>query len=354
MIVVGVDPHKRSHTAVAVEAATGRVLGQRTVAVSPGGFEELLAWGCSFDGALRWALEDCRHVAGRLERTLLGTGAEVVRVPPRLMSQQRRMARTLGKSDAIDAEAVARAALARPDLPRATRDVAAEEIDLVLADHDDRVAERTRVCQRLRWHLHDLGLEHGVDERTLDQAPVRARVRRRLQRSDGGRRAAIALLLLEDIGRLTRQIRDRQRELRPLVVAYAPKLLELRGAGPLTAAKVIAETGDPHRFRNDAVYAMTSGTAPLDASSGRQQRHRLNRRGNRQLNLALHRIAITQARIDPEARLYLARRIAEGKTKREALRALKRHLARRVLRLLKEDRPMPTTLEPVAAHAAAA
>jgi transposase len=344
VIVLGVDPHKQSHTAVAVDGTTGRVLDQRTVQVSPQGFEQLLAWGRSFDAAV-WALEDCRHVSGRLERTLLGLGAEVVRVPPRLMSQQRRSARTRGKSDPIDAEAVARAALARPELPRATRDAAAEEIDLLLADRDDRVAERTRACQRLRWHLHDLGLGADLDARSLDAAAVRARVKRQLGARHGGRRVSIALALLDDIARLTRQIAERERELAPLVAAYAPALLELPGVASLTAAKLIAETGDPHRFANDAAYAMAAGVAPLDASSGRQQRHRLNRGGNRQLNLALHRIAITQARIDTDARAYLTRRIADGKTKREARRTLKRHLARRVLHLLKDARPTPRPLD---------
>ncbi len=344
MIVLGVDPHKQSHTAVAVDGTTGRVLDQRTVQVSPQGFEQLLAWGRSFDAAV-WAIEDCRHVSGRLERTLLGLGAEVVRVPPRLMSQQRRSARTRGKSDPIDAEAVARAALARPELPRATRDAAAEEIDLLLADRDDRVAERTRACQRLRWHLHDLGLGADLDARSLDAAAVRARVKRQLGARHGGRRVSIALALLDDIARLTRQIAERERELAPLVAAYAPALLELPGVASLTAAKLIAETGDPHRFANDAAYAMAAGVAPLDASSGRQQRHRLNRGGNRQLNLALHRIAITQVRIDTDARAYLTRRIADGKTKREARRTLKRHLARRVLHLLKDARPTPRPLD---------
>lgn len=345
MIVLGVDPHKQSHTAVAVDATTGRVLEQRTVPVSPPGFEQLLAWGRSFDAAV-WAIEDCRHVSGRLERTLLAAGAEVVRVPPRLMSQQRRSARTRGKSDCIDAEAVARAALARPDLPRATRDSAAEEIDLLLADRDDRVAERTRACQRLRWHLHDLGLGADIDPRSLDAAAVRARVKRQLRGVDGGRRVSIALALLDDIARLTRQIGERERELAPLVKRYAPALLELPGVASLTAAKLIAETGDPHRFGSDAAYAMAAGVAPLDASSGRQQRHRLNRGGNRQLNLAFHRVAVTQARIDADARAYMARRTAEGKTKREARRTLKRHLARRILHLLKEARPMPAHLQP--------
>jgi transposase len=133
------------------------------------------------------------------------------------------------------------------------------------------------------------------------------------------------------------------------VKAQAPQLLELPGCGPLTAAKLIAEVAGIERFSCDARLAKLAGVAPLDASSGKQQRHRLNRKGNRQLNLALHRIAITQARVHAPAREYLARRQAEGKTPKEALRALKRHLARRVHRLLStppvhSDRKAPIRL----------
>jgi transposase len=133
---------------------------------------------------------------------------------------------------------------------------------------------------------------------------------------------------------LSRSANELERQLQTLVKAQAPALLALPGCGPLTAAKLIAEIAGVDRFASDRQLAKLAGVAPLDASSGKQQRHRLNRTGNRQLNLALHRIAITQARIHAPARDYLARREADGKTRKEALRALKRHLARRVYLLL--------------------
>ena len=134
---------------------------------------------------------------------------------------------------------------------------------------------------------------------------------------------------------LTRDANELEREIALLVADYAPQLLELKGCGVLVAAKIIGETGGIARFRSDAQFACLAGVAPLDASSGQQRRHRLSRHGNRQLNSALHKIAIVQGRWDPRARAYLEWRQAEGKSRREALRALKRHLARIVFRLLR-------------------
>lgn len=134
---------------------------------------------------------------------------------------------------------------------------------------------------------------------------------------------------------LAGEIKATEAELELLIRTEAPALLELPGCGTLTAAKLLAEVAGVQRFSSDAKLAMLAGVAPLDASSGRQQRHRLNRKGNRQLNLALHRIAATQARVHPPARAYLERKRAEGKSRREALRCLKRHLARVVFKLLR-------------------
>jgi transposase len=136
---------------------------------------------------------------------------------------------------------------------------------------------------------------------------------------------------------LTHSISELERELQTRTIALAPRLLELPGCGPLSAAKLLCEIGPIERFRGDAQLARHAGVAPLDASSGKQQRHRLDRGGNRQLNCALHRIAITQGRVHPPARAYLERKQAEGKTRREALRCLKRQLARTVYTTLKAD-----------------
>lgn len=254
-------------------------------------------------------------------------------VPAKLMAGARKGARGFGKSDPIDALAVARAALREPDLPEAKLAGPALEIKRLLSHREDLVAESTRVHNRLRWHLHDLDPDFEIP--TLSREVWIERLQRRLGRHDQGLRARLCRELARRAKQLLRERRALERELASLLQEHAAQLLELPGCGTLTAAKLVAEVAGVERFRSDAQLAMLAGAAPLDASSGRQRRHRLNRRGNRQLNLALHRIALNQARLYAPARAYLDRRRAEGKTWREALRCLKRHLARIVFRILK-------------------
>jgi len=293
-----------------------------------------LAWARSLSDERLWALEDCRHVSVSLERFLLASGERVVRVLPKLMAGTRRSARTRGKSDAIDALAVARAALREPALPVARLDGPEREIRLLLDHRDDLVGERTRTQQRLRWHLHELEPELELPAGCLDRSRWLDRVGRRLARAEQTAQVRIARELVRRIAELTRRANELERELASLVAAQAPALLELPGCGTLTAAKLLGESAGAERFRGDAQLAMHAGAAPLQASSGNRNRHRLNRSGNRQLNCALHRIAATQGRHHPPARAYLARKEAEGKSRKEALRCLKRHLARTVYRTL--------------------
>jgi transposase len=336
VIVVGVDPHKKTHTAVGVNSSIGELVDELTVMARKAGHEQLLQWARGLDDERLFALEDCRHVSGALERFLIAHGERVVRVPPKLMAGARRGARSFGKSDPIDALAVARAALREPELPEASLAGPALEIKLLLSHREDLVAESTRIHNRLRWHLHDLDPEFEIPARRLSREIWLERLGRRLRRYGGELRARLCRELVRRARELLRQQRSLERELEALVKEHAAPLLEMPGCGPLTAAKLVAEVAGIERFKSDAQLAMLAGVAPLDASSGRQRRHRLNKKGNRQLNLALHRIAVTQARLHPPARDYLARRRAEGKTWREALRCLKRHLVRTVFKLLKE------------------
>ena len=336
MIVIGTDPHKQSHTAAALDAQRAESLEELTVPARDGGHERLLSWGRELDAERVWAIEDCRHVSGGLERFLLRSGERVVRVPPKLMAGARKGAREFGKSDPLDAEAVARAAIREglDTLPQARLSGPEREIALLLDHREDLVGERTRIQSRLRWLLHDLDPGLELRERSLDQPSTLKRLAGRLRRMRQCTEVRICRELVRRCSELSRRANELERELQALVRREAPQLLALPGCGPLTAAKLIAEVASVERFESDAKLAMLAGVAPLDASSGKQQRHRLNRKGNRQLNLALHRVAVTQARAHAPAKRYLARRQAEGKTKREALRALKRHLARRVFRIL--------------------
>jgi transposase len=337
MMVVGCDPHKRSITCGAVEAATGVARGAKTAAADSDGFDVLVRWARALDEERVWAVEDCRHVSGRLERFLVARGERVVRVPPKLMAGAREGARTRGKSDAIDALAVARAAVREGvgTLPAAWLDECALELRLLVDHREDLVAARTRDQARLRWHLHDLDPTFTVPPRALDRPIWWRRVQARLEREPAGVRVQIALELLEQIRSATPRIRAIERELDQLARAYAPRLLAERGCGPLTAAKLIGEIAGADRFATDAKIARNAGTAPIPASSGNRTRHRLDRGGNRQLNCALHRLAVNKGRWDPDSAAYLARKQAEGKTRKEALRCLKRHLTRRVWKRLR-------------------
>jgi transposase len=334
VIVIGIDPHKQTHTAAVVDATLGELRGERTVKARRQGHEQLLAWARAQDEERLWALEDCWHVSISLERFLLASGEQVVRVSPKLMAGARRCARERGKSDAIAALAVARAALREPALPSARLEQGEREIRLLLDHREDLVAERTRIQCRLRWHLHELEPELGLPAGCLDRRVWLERLARRLAGREQTAQVRICRELGRRIGELTRRARELERELGLLLAAQAPALLELPGCGPLTAAKLVGETAGAERFGSDARLAMHAGAAPLPASSGNRRRHRLNRSGNRQLNCALHRIAVTQGRVHPPARAYLARKQAEGKSRKEALRCLKRHLARVVYRTL--------------------
>lgn len=363
MIVIGTDTHKRTHTCAAVDAGTGRQAGELTAPARDPGFRELLAWGRGLEEERIWAIEDCRHVSGSLERFLVASGERVVRVPPKLTAQGRRGERAGGKSDPIDALAVARAALREgPEtLPAAHLDEEALQVKLLLDHREDLVKARSQEQCRLRWHLHDLWPALELPAGCLDRIVWLDRLARRLARAGQGTRARIARELVTEIRRRTRRIKELGREIAALVEEQAPALLALEGCGPLTAARLIAETAGAGRLASDSKFARLAGVAPIPASSGDRTRHRLDRGGNRRLNCALHRIAVTQGRHHAPAREFLARKQAEGKSRREALRCLKRHLARRVWRLLlkiergrSEDtvhaqRDLPTPLPTVAA-----
>jgi transposase len=344
MIVIGADPHKRTHTVCAVDAATGELRSSETVAASRAGHAQLIAWGRSLGDGRVWAIEDCRHVSGGLERALVDAGERVVRVAPKLMAGQRRSARQRGKSDEIDALAVARAALREgiDTLPTAHLDEAALELKLLSDHRDNLVADRADSQRRLRWHLHDLWPDYEIPTGALDRTIWLDKTSRKLARADQTARVRVAKDLIRSIRQSLRQERTLQKEIAGLVNTQAPQLLHIPGCGPLTAARIIAETAGAGRFKTDAQFARLAGVAPIPVSTGNTNRHRLDRQGNRRLNCAIHRIAITQARTHPPARTYLNRKQTEGKTTKEAIRALKRHLARTIHNTL-TTQPTPQT-----------
>jgi len=339
MILLGADTHKHTHTLAAIDAPNGQLLDDKTIPASKTGFVELLDWARDLGDPERvWALEDCRHLTGPLERFLTGTGERVIRVPPNLTARERGQERARGKSDPIDARAIARATLREgvETLPAAHLDEGSMEIKLLLDHREDLTKACSQDQQRLRWHLHDLWPELKIPAGALDRAVWLERIARKLTRAGQSVRVRIARDLVRSLKQHTRRARELAREITTLVEVKAPQLLELTGCGALTAAKIIAEIAGVGRFSSDAKLARLAGVAPIPASSGKNSRHRLDRGGNRQLNCALHRIAVVQGRTHEPARTFLAKKETEGKTRREALRALKRHLARVVWRALQQ------------------
>jgi transposase len=344
MIVLGADTHKRSHTIAGINAVTGEVLGERTVQVGRAGFLALLSWARDLDGERVWALEDCRHVSGSFERFLIERGERVLRIPTNLMAETRKSSRQRGKSDGIDAVNVARAALREglSTFPAAHLD--GPELDLrLLVDHRERlVRHRVELNNTLQWHLHDLWPELQMPGGALFSKKWSTRIARRLARAEQTMRVRIARDELRRLRELTDTIKSLEREITELVSQIAPQLLTEPGFGPLIAAKLVGEIAGAQRFATAAKLARAAGVAPIPASSGNTRRQRLDRGGNRQINAALHRVIVTRARCHQPTRDYIERRRREGKTTREAIRCLKRYLARQVWRLLQ---PAPTEFE---------
>jgi transposase len=334
MVIIGIDAHKRSHTVVVVDEQ-GRRLAQRTIGTTSADHLELVGWAARH-GERLWAVEDCRHLSRRLERDLLAAGERIVRVPPKLMANARDAARSFGKSDPIDALAVARAALREPHLPVARLDGPEREVRLLVDHREDLVQERTRMISRLRWHLHELDPASEPAARTLNHVRNLERLATRLEGVDGTV-ARLARTLTERCRQLTIEILQLEHEIAALTEKLAPSLLAICGCGPLTAAKILGETAGIERFKSSDAYARHNGTAPLPVWSSNRSRHRLSRSGNRQLNAAIHRIALTQTHWHPPAQALIARRRANGDGGLEALRVLKRRISDVVYRALKAD-----------------
>lgn len=346
MVTIGIDPHKDTHCAVAVDGV-GRQVAVRTESARAPGFGALVEWARGLEDEQRvWVIEDCRGVSGPFERFLLEHGETVARLGPHLMAGARSGVRGRGKSDPIDALAVCRAALAEGIDTLPTARLAGPELDVrLLGAHRERlVRQRGGLICTLRWHCHDLWPEFEIPPRALIGARWQTRLARRLAHTRPGARVQIARDLLARVRELTRAIRRLTDQLAVLVRQLAPQLLTEHGVGVILAAKLIGEIAGIHRFATDAKLARIAGCAPIPASSGHTNRHRLDRGGNRQLNHAFHMLAICKLAHDPETAAYIAKQRQAGKTTPEALRSLKRHLVRRVFGLLHNPNTTPQTV----------
>ena len=340
MIVVGIDPHSRLHAAAAVDEQ-GRLLDGTEVGAGPGELSRLLAWIECLPRPRLVAIENARGYGLALARLLLAQGEELVDVPASLTSDGRRGSGQRGKTDHSDALVVARIGLRDQDrLLRLDATLLDDELKLLADTRDQLIVEAGRWRNRAHALLRVASPGYQAKTGALASAGSVRRARAIAQRSvaQDPVRGRLAVQALDRLAALERDAGKLEREIRELLrIRGCTHLLAIRGVGPIVAATILGETRGIGRFRSAAAFAAHSGTAPVPASSGRTQRHRLNRGGNRQLNRALYTIAMVQARWDPAARAYLDRKLAEGKTAAEARRCLKRHLANVVYRALTAD-----------------
>ena len=335
MITIGIDPHKSSLTAVAL-SPTGVPLGQLRLAVTKTVGTELVEWAKAWPER-QWAVEGASGLGRGVAQLLAATEPTVLDVPAKLAAR----ARLLGsgsarKTDVTDAASVAAVAQRNERLHQVRAEDDTVILRLLSDRRDDLVAERTRTLNRLHVLLRDL--HPGGAKRNLStvQAAALLRTIRPLTPVDAQRKA-LARDLLADVRRLDTAIKAGTKAIGTVLEEHHSTLTEVHGLGPVLAAKILAHSGDVHRFPSRHHYASYCGTAPIEASSGDLRRHRLSRAGNRQLNSAMHVIAVCQARDPGPGRDHYRRKLAEAKTPAEARRSLKRQLSNVVYKHLVAD-----------------
>ncbi|HZJ06730.1 MAG TPA: IS110 family transposase [Nocardioidaceae bacterium] len=334
-IMIGIDPHKATHTAVAMDSDE-KVLDEFKLRASNVQAQRLRSWAEQFEQP-QWAVESAHGLGYLVAQQLVAAGETVFDVPPVLASR----VRVLGsgrsqKNDPNDARAVAIAVLRSDRLQRVVPDDHARVLRLLVKRHRDMAQLRAKHCTRLHALLLELeagGISSSMTvnkaNRLLEGITVADEVTRH--------RVLIAHELVEDIARLDTTLKASKQRITVAVAASGTSLCEVYGIGPICAATIIGYTGDVGRFATKGHFATYNATAPLEVSSGERIRHRLNLRGNRKLNHAIHIAAICQIRCDSEGRAYYDRKIADGKTHKEAVRALKRRISDRVYQRLVAD-----------------
>ena len=335
-VLIGVDPHKASVAVAVVDEAVGELLERASFPHNRVGLRALECWAKRFPKR-RWAVENARGLGRHMAQRLAAGGESVVDVPPKLSARVRVL--SIGnarKNDGLDALATALAAARNERLAAVDPEAGSEVLRLLSERREDLVAERTRAFNRLHGLLRDL-VPGGVAGRLSAHRAARILRGIRPQGPSSSVRRRLASEILRDIRTLDRKIADLNGRIEAEVEASGTTLTEIFGVGPILAAKIIGTVGDVVRFPTKAHFASYSGTAPVEASSGEVVRHRLSLAGNRKLNNALHMVAICQARSDARGGTYYRKKMAEGKSRKEALRCLKRRISDAVFKSLMAD-----------------
>jgi len=334
-VMIGIDPHKGSHTAVVVDTDEV-VIDKIRVKAAATQLAKLQSWASAYDVG-GWAIESARGMGYLLAQQLVAAGEQVIDVPPMMASR----VRVLGsgksqKNDPNDARSIAIAALRHSGLAIVVAEDHVRVLGLLAKRHRDIARLKNKAACRLHALLMELVPGGLATEMTVNKAETL------LSSVDTGdqvtqQRIVIARELVDDIVRLDAQMLASKKRIRIAVTASGTSLCDIRGIGPIGAAMILGSVGDIGRFPTAGHFASYNATAPIEASSGNKNRHRLNPRGNRKLNHVLHIAAVTQLRYPSQGRTYYDKKIAEGKTSKEAIRALKRRISDVVYRRLVAD-----------------
>jgi transposase len=334
-VIIGMDPHKRSATTGIIDDRQKVLFGGR-FGTDRDGYKAMLAAGRKFKDRV-WAVEGCNGIGRHIAQRLVADGEPVAGVPAKLSARARVFSTGQGrKTGPVDAHSVALAGLHSPGLRVITADDATVALRLLADRRDELGVARSQAVNRLHRLL--LELLPGGAKKFLSAAQAKDLLATVRPRDVAGKtRRRLAAELVAELARIDKRIRTADTELKELVAAAGSSLLQVHGIGPSGAARLLGDVGDIARFADKGRFASWNGTAPLDASSGDQNRHRLSRAGNRRINRVLHIMAIVALRNDTEGRAYYRRKLAAGKTTMEALRCLKRRLSDVIYQQMRTD-----------------
>lgn len=334
-VVIGMDPHKRSAT-IEVMAADETILGTGRFDTDRAGYTAMVKYAKQWPNRV-WAIEGCQGIGRHIATRLLADGEQVLDVPPKLSARARVFATGQGrKTDATDAHSIALVATRMTGLRPLVNDEQLTVLRILVDRRRSLGEDHTRMVSQLHQLL--LELIPGGAKKSLSAAQAKALLATVRPRDAAGKaRRRVAAELIADLERIYQRSKQADKELKDLVASTGTTLMDLHGIGPSGAARLLVEVGDVSRFPDRAHFASWNGTAPIDASSGDQVRHRLSRAGNRQINRVLHIMATVQLRNPTEGRAYFDRKKAAGKTSMEAMRALKRRLSDVAYRQMLDD-----------------
>jgi transposase len=334
VVDVGVDPHKKSLTAAVVDGL-GRVLETREFPNDSSGHSRVVKWVNLRGDVRRIGIEGSGGLGAGLARKLVEAGFDVREVPASLAERARRRKPSQGKSDAVDAAAIARVVAREDQLPSVGVEGAFEDLKLLVDYRDQLKCTRTQITNRVHAALVFMfpGYQKTVPNLVAKKHQASAL---RIVRRDQSVRAQLTREMIAELRRIDEKVSALEQQIKVAVIASGTTLVNETGISWLTAAKILGEVGS-RRIRSKAAFAMINGTAPLIASSGGTSRHRLNRGGNRQLNYAIHTVALSRAKTHSESKAYLQKQRARGRTKKESMRCLKRHISNLIYRQLPPD-----------------